>query len=65
MSLYWFTDATNQGKVAINSEYVVAVFVAKEGPAEGKTIISLVNGTVPVDESELDVVSTLNMSVES
>jgi len=57
MSLHWLTDATNGTKIAVNSEYVVAVFTAQEGPVEGKTVISLINGTVPVNETDLEVVS--------
>lgn len=60
MSLVWLTDALNGNKVAVNPEYVVAVFTAKEGPAEGKTVISLINGTIPVEEDELQVVSVFN-----
>jgi hypothetical protein len=60
MSLHWFTDATSGGKVAVNSEFVVAVFTAKEGEVSGKTIIGLVNGNVVVDEDEIDVVSRIN-----
>lgn len=60
MSLIWFTDAQSGNKVAVNPSHVVAVFVAQDGPAEGKTIISALNGSIPVNESELDVVTSLN-----
>ena len=60
MSLVWFTDATTEKKIAINPTYVVAVFTPVDGPAEGKTVISLVNGTIPVSEEELEVVTALN-----
>lgn len=60
MSLVWFTDKVNNGKVAINPEHVVAVFTAAEGELEGTTIISLVNGTIPVAESDLEVITALN-----
>ena len=60
MSLVWLSDAVNGGKVAINPDYVVAVFVAKEGQVEGKTIVSLINGTIPVDETDLEVVTLVN-----
>ena len=57
MSLVWLTDASNGSKVAVNPKYVVAVFTPSEGPAEGKTVISLINGTIPVEENEIDVVA--------
>ena len=57
MSLVWLTDASNGSKVAVNPKYVVAVFTPIEGPAEGKTVISLINGTIPVEENEIDVVA--------
>ena len=60
MALVWFTDKVSTKKVAINPEYVVAVFVAAEGEMEGTTIISLINGTIPVAESDLDVVTAVN-----
>jgi len=60
MSLVWFTDKVNNGKVAINSDHVVAVFTAAEGELEGTTIVSLVNGTIPVAESDLEVITALN-----
>ena len=60
MSLVWFTDGVTGKQVAINPTYVVAVFTATEGEAKGLTIISLVNGTIPVRETELDVVSSFN-----
>ena len=60
MSLHWFTDATTGGKVAVNSEYVVAVFTATDGEVAGKTVVGLVNGNVVVDENEIDVVSRFN-----
>ena len=53
------TDASNGSKVAVNPKYVVAVFTPVEGPAAGKTVISLINGTVPVEENEVDVVAQL------
>lgn len=60
MSLVWFTDHTTGSRVAVNPKYVIAVFTPKEGPAEGYTVISLINGTIPVEESELDVVTAIN-----
>ena len=59
MALVWFTDKVSTKKVAINPKYVVAVFVAAEGEMEGTTIISLINGTIPVAESDLEVVTAI------
>lgn len=60
MSLVWFTDGVTGKQVAINPTYVVAVFTATEGEAKGLTIISLVSGTIPVRDEQLDVVTALN-----
>ena len=60
MSLVWFTDKVNNAKVAVNPEHVVAVFTAAEGELQGVTIISLVNGTIPVLETDLEVFSAIN-----
>lgn len=60
MSLIWLTDGMTDRKVAINPTYVVAVFTATEGDAKDLTIISLTNGTIPVKESELEVVTAIN-----
>ena len=59
MALVWFTDKVSTKKVAVNPKYVVAVFVAAEGEMEGTTIISLINGTIPVAESDLEVVTAI------
>ena len=60
MALVWFTDKVSTKKVAVNPKYVVAVFVAAEGEMEGTTIISLINGTIPVAESDLEVVTAVS-----
>lgn len=60
MALVWFTDKVNNAKVAINPDHVVAVFTAAEGELQGTTIISLINGTIPVSEDNLEVVTALN-----
>ena len=60
MSLVWFTDGMTERKVAINPKYVVAVFTSTEGEAKDLTVISLVNGAIPVKEDELHVVTVIN-----
>ena len=57
--LVYFTDATNQQKVAVNPKYVVVVFVLPDGDMEGKTVIGLTNGNIVVEESQIDVVGVL------
>ncbi len=57
--LLYFTDATNQQKVAINSKYVVVVFVLPDGDMQGKTVIGLTNGNVVVEESQITVVGQI------
>lgn len=57
--LVYFTDATNQQKVAINPKFVVVVFVLPDGDMKGKTVIGLTTGNIVVEESQIDVVGTL------
>ena len=57
--LVYFTDATNQQKVAVNPKFVVVVFVLPDGDMKGKTVIGLTNGNIVVEESQIDVVGTL------
>ena len=58
--MIWLTDAKNEQKVAVNPEYVIAVFTGTEGEVEGKTVVSLINGTLFVNETDLEVVSALS-----
>ena len=60
MSLIWLTEPGTAAKVAINPEYVVAVFVGKDEPVLGKTVISLINGNIVVEEDDLTVVNMIN-----
>jgi predicted metal-dependent peptidase len=57
--LVYFTDATNQQKVAMNPKYVVVVFVLPDGDMKGKTVIGLTNGNIVVEESQIEVVGVL------
>ena len=56
--MIWVTDV-NGSKVAINKEYVVAIFTVVEGDYKGKTGISLINGQIIVDETDLEIVGRL------
>jgi hypothetical protein len=62
--LVYFTDATNQQKVAINPKYAVVVFVLPDGEMKGKTVIGLTNGNIVVEESQIDVVGVLQGQIE-
>ena len=57
--MIWLTDVQNKGRVAINPDHVVVVFTAPDGDYEGKTIISMVNGTLMVEEDDLEVVTAV------
>ena len=58
--MLWFTDAVTKKQIAVNPKYVVAVFVPADGEAAGQTVISLINGSVIVEDSEIDVVSRIS-----
>jgi len=57
--LVYFTDAVTEQQIAVNPTYVTAVFVATEGEMKGKTVIGLINGSVVVKESQIDVVGVI------
>ena len=57
--MIWVTDALNNGKVALNEKHIVAVFEMKEGEHVGKTAINLVNGSIIVSETDIEVVGQL------
>lgn len=58
--MIWLTDVKTEQKIAINPEYVIAVFIATEGDAAGNTFVSLINGNVIVKESDLEVVGMIS-----
>lgn len=55
-----FTEAISNTSIAINPKHVVAVFSATEGEQKGKTVISIVNGNIAVQEDYLETVGRLN-----
>lgn len=57
------TDATNGNEVVANPGYVVAIFVVAEGDYIGKTGISLINGTLIVEQSFDSVYSWVNTGI--
>lgn len=58
--LHYVTDATNGQKVAINDNFVIAVFKATDGPHVGKTVINLNSGQIVVEEEDYQVVAMIN-----
>ena len=57
--MLWFTEVKSGDRMAINPDYVVAVFTAAEGEFSGKTVISLISGQTVVEENIVDVVGQL------
>jgi hypothetical protein len=55
-----FTESISKSSIAINPKHVVAVFAATEGEQKGKTVISIVNGNIAVEEDYLETVGRLN-----
>ena len=55
-----FTESISKSSIAINPKHVVAVFTATEGEQKGKTVISIINGNISVDEDYLETVGRLN-----
>ena len=53
------SEVKSGDRVAVNPEYVVAVFTAREGEMDGKTIINLINGQIAVEEDSVEVVGCL------
>jgi len=60
MSFIWLTDVQNGGRVAVNTKNVSVVFTAPDGEIKGKTIVSMTNGTLAVEEDDLTVVTMIN-----
>lgn len=60
MKMIWVTDVANNNKIAVNTDHVVAIFPAFEGDHIGKTVIGLINGSIIVDESDVELVGILN-----
>jgi hypothetical protein len=57
--LIYFTDATSGNKLAINPKYVTGVFIANDEENKGKTVLSLINGSFLVNESQIETVGVL------
>ena len=57
--LIYFTDAVTGNKLAINPEYVTGVFIANDEENKGKTVLSLINGSFLISESQIEAVGVL------
>jgi hypothetical protein len=57
--LIYFTDAVSGNKLAINPEYVTGVFIANDEENKGKTVLSLINGSFLISESQIETVGVL------
>jgi hypothetical protein len=63
--LLYFTDAITKNNIAINPKFVVGVFRAVEGDVKDKTVISLINGSVVVEETETDVCGQISNALQA
>jgi hypothetical protein len=57
--LIYFTDDVTKNKFAINPKYVVGVFIASDEKNNGKTVISMMNGSFLIEESQLEAVGMI------
>ena len=57
--MIWVTDALTGNKVALNPDYIIAVFIAPDGEHKGSTAINLINGQIIVQETDLEIVASL------
>ena len=57
--LIYFTELVTGNKLAINPKYVTGVFVANDEDHKGKTVISLLNGSFLVAESQIAAVGMI------
>lgn len=57
--LLTFTDANSGESFALNTKYIVGVFVGVDEANKGKTLITILNGTVAVKEPYLEVVGQI------
>jgi hypothetical protein len=55
-----FTETSTQKSIAVNPTAVTSVFTAPQGEYEGKTVITLGQQPVLVEESFVEVVGQLN-----
>jgi len=59
--IIWLTEVKTQNKVAINPKYIVGIFeIADEGEFKGCTAVSLINGSVIVEQTPLYVADLIS-----
>jgi hypothetical protein len=63
--LVYVTDLLTNNKIAVNPSFITAVFPAPEGEHAGNTVIGLVNGSILIQEQQLDVVGQINGELKS
>jgi uncharacterized protein YlzI (FlbEa/FlbD family) len=54
-----FTDAITENAIAVNPEHIIAVFTSPSGEFEGKTVVSVTNGSIIVKESTTEVLGAI------
>jgi hypothetical protein len=60
MKIIWVTDVTTGKLVAVNTQYITAVFEPSEGaPEEAVAIVGMINGVVAVSETVDHVVELI------
>lgn len=57
--MIWITDSLNGNKVAINPDYILAVYCIPDGEHQGKTGINMLNGNIIANENDYDVVAMI------
>lgn len=63
--LLTFKDFVSGQPVAVNPSQVTVVFVSTQEPYEGKVVVTLLNGSIVVDEKDfVTVVEELNYELD-
>lgn len=57
--LIYLTDDVTKNKFAINPKYVVGVFIASDEKNNGKTVISMINGSFLIKETQFEAVGMI------
>lgn len=57
--MIYLTDASNNKKIALNSEHIIAVHKG-DGENDNKTIVNLTNAHLFVMEEDYEIVSMIN-----
>ena len=60
MTFLKFTESKSKECIVVNTDNIVAVFVATESDLKGTTVINLINGMVAVEEDFLTVAGQLS-----